>query len=339
LDKGIYGFHMAPIYGEVPTRSRHYAALADYASAREGTHVFFFLKRTIVYGGQIIGSKDYGAFYLNGPYTPMGRLAGSDVYWDESVREIYSPTDKKGVFTRPNLTPPNKTKVCQPYFMRFEDRLGLQGNAILSDQLYFEVGEFPYPLPSNSISGMSFCTLTPGETEIALSLLKNEPIRQIGTHSDEDVNLIGDPIPFEPKYGISSLSEAVSESHLEASVIANPDLLPDYMRPKGATICRQIPISPFKPSQMDRADICYYTEDSIREGTIPNTVIELKNKNAGKRECEQVVRYLDWLYKRLGDEASKIQFYMLAPSYAKTASIPKKYDEQVELISFGDGSK
>jgi RecB family endonuclease NucS len=85
---------------------------------------------------------------------------------------------------------------------------------------------------------------------------------------------------------------------------------------------------------MDRADICYYTDEQIGDGTIPNTVIELKTKRAGSRECNQIVRYLKWLHKRLGNEAERIKFYLLAPSFARTATIPKEYKKQVKLVSF-----
>jgi len=331
LSKGIYGFHMAPVLGEVSSRSMHYAALADYACARRGTQVFFFLEREIIYGGSIVGSKKYGAFWLNGPYSPMGRKAGSQVCWDESVRHIYKPTGRPGIFQRGD-----GREVCQPYLLRFKTNSKIKGNAIKSDQLYFELGEFPYPLPSNSIAGMSFCTLTPAETKIALKLLKDEPIKHYEDETEEDVELEGEPIPFKPEYGITSLKEATSESHMEASVIANPDLLIDEMRPNNATICRQVPISPFKPLNMiDRADICYYyRKDAICGGTIPNVIIELKAKKAGKNECEQAQRYLRWLYRRLGREAEGIELYLLAPSFARTASVEPEFREQIYLVRF-----
>lgn len=330
LSKGIYGFHMAPVLGEVSSRSKHYAALADYACARKGTQVFFFLEREIIYGGSIAGSKKYGAFWLNGPYSPMGRKADSSVCWDESNRHIYQSTGVPGIFQRND-----GEKKCQPYLLRFK-RGKLSGNVIKSDQLYFELDKFLYPLPSNSIAGMSFCTLTPAETKIALKLLKNEPVNHYEAKTDEDVELVGEPISFKPEYGISSLSEATSESHLEASVIANPDLLVDEMRPKNATVCRQVPISPLKPLNMiDRADICYYhRKDAICEGTIPNTIIELKAKKAGKNECEQVQRYLRWLHKRLRGEAERIELYLLAPSFARTVSVEPEFREQIHLVRF-----
>lgn len=337
LDKGVYGFLMPPIFGEVSPRSRHFAALADYACTREGTHVLFFLKRQIVYGGQVVGSKDFGAFYLNGPHSPMGRKARTAVYWDESKRVGYNATRQRGIFEVPDVG-----KRCQPYLLRFQDRIGLKGRTIRSDQLYFELGKYNYPLPSNSISGMGFCTLTPGETDIALSLLKTDSKGMFHGKSHERLAIEGTPVAFEPQYGISNLEEAfrnnlfVNEAHLEASILANPSLLPEELRPRRATICRQVPVSPFKPSQMDRADICYYSEEIIRNGTIPNVLIELKKGRAGTNAIEQVERYLKWLYLVIGDQASRISIYLLAPSFAcSRQSLPRRYRQQVDLVELG----
>ena len=331
LSKGIYGFQMPPIHGEVPKRSKHYAALADYACAREGAHIFFFLKRKIIYGGQIVGSKEYGAFYLNGPYSPLGRRANSKVCWDESSR--YTPTGNPGIFRRSQ----DGKEVCQPYLLMFKDKIGLKGHVIKSDQLYFELGKYPYPLPSNSIVGMGFCTLAPGETEIALSLLEKEPIDCIEPYTDEDIELLCQPPPFSPEYSISSMKEATSEDHLKVSIIANPQLLPEFLQPKNAVICREVPLSPFKPYRwMDRADICYYSDDLIGYGTIPNIVIEVKNKKCGKNEIEQLIRYIKWLYKVLGDEVNKIEFYLIAPTVsikAKSEILPK-FKNKIKFYEF-----
>lgn len=65
LDKGVYGFLMPPVMSNQPSsRSRHYNVLADYACSREGTDVFFFLKRKIVYGGKIyMATESPGLFF------------------------------------------------------------------------------------------------------------------------------------------------------------------------------------------------------------------------------------------------------------------------------------
>jgi len=329
LNRGIYGFHMPPVFGQVSTRSRHYAALADYGCARKDTHVFFFLKREIIYGGQITGSKEYGSFYLNGKYSPLGRNAMATLFWDESNRDCYSSTERKGIFTRPNI---NNNEVCQPYILFFKDRLGLAGNTIASDQLYFNIGKYPFPLPTNSIAGMSFCTMTPFETNIALELLQNESIKTYEYGDYDEVKIIGSPMPYHPRYDIGSLDEVVSESNMEAAVLSNPYLLREELRPdRETTLCRQVPISPFKPFQMDRADICYYKESFFR-GALPYIVIELKNKNAGRTECEQTERYLKWLKKCVPDDSENINIYLLAPGFKRTAGISREFSNQIYLI-------
>lgn len=336
LDKGIYGFLMPPIHEEVPKGSRHYHALADYACAREGTHVVFFLNRKIIYGGQIIGSNKYGSFYLNGCYSPLGKKANADLYWDESQREIYQATSKPGIFNVPDVG--NR---CQPYLIRFADNLGIKGDGISSDQLYWEIGKYRYPLPSNSIAGMSFCTLTPGEIEVAISLIKDNAKFTYSCSSPEDIAIRSKPMIFSPKYAVSNLNVALAESfftseaHLEAFVLANPELLPDELRPNiGDAICRQVPMSPFKPFQMDRANICYYAEPLINDGTLPNTIIELKTKKVGKNDVEQMLRYLKWLYVVLGESASNINVYLCGLSFTKTVEelIPSEFRKQAKLV-------
>lgn len=281
-----------------------------------------------------MGPCDIGAFYLNGPYSPMGRTAGAQLCWDESQRGRYEATKKPGTFVVPEVG-----ERCQPYLLRFEDKIGLKGKTILSDQLYFELGKYSYPLPSNAIQRMGFCTLTPGETDTALSLLRKEPIGCIPTKSSEKLEIQEPLVAFKPEYGISNLSEAfnnnqfVSEAHLEASILANPKIIPEELRPDGATLCRQVPVSPFKPSQMDRADICYFSENRIRDGTIPNVLIELKKERAGKDAIQQVEKYLKWLYLILNDEASEISIYLLAPSLScDKQSLESKYHHQVHLV-------
>ncbi len=336
LDRGVYGFLMPPVYGIVKSRSRHYHALADYACVREGTHVFFFLERKIIYGGQIIGSKNIGAFYINGPYSPIGKNINAPICWDESKRDRYEPTDEAGIFLV------NGERRCQPYLIIFKDYLGLKGKYISSDDLYFELGKYPYPLPSNSIQGMGFCTLTPGEVDIALSLIDNSE-KHFPVHSDEEIFLCETPIPFRKGYGIQNLKNAmessafVNEAHLEFSVIANPELLPSDLRPnENTTICRQVPVSPFKPYQMDRADICYYMGDEIADGTLPNKIIELKKEKANKGAIEQTCRYLKWLYKIAPNDAKNIEIYLVAASFSKLCRVPSEYKDQIHLKSLHD---
>lgn len=330
LDEGVYGQHMTPQRGEPSSHSAHYRTLADYATARDGKHVFFFLDREIYYGGQLIGSEEHGAFYINGPMSPMGRVADAPVVWDESARDAYEVAAGPGVFDAGG----DRGKKCQPFLVRFEDERGMAGRYIVSDQLYFELGEYPYPLPSNSIAGMGFCTITPGETNILLDLIETEYEGKVEPKSEEPVTLMGDPIPYSPDLGVDSPIEAHPEAHLEASVIADPNLLPDRLRANGATICRQVPISPFKPSNIDQADVCYFADDKIRDGTIPNTVIELKIDKAGKGAALQVKRYLQWLYDRLESDAEGIDVFVYAPGFTSTFDgyLPDEFLKQIQKV-------
>jgi hypothetical protein len=307
--------------------------LADYGCARSGTHVFFFLKRHIVYGGQISGSQKHGAFCLNGSHSPLGKKANAPLVWDESKRTKYRSTETAGVFRRPQI---NAIEVTQPYLILFEDKLGLKGRSVLSDDLYFEIGEFPYPLPTNSISGMGFCTMTPAEVSCCLRLLQREPTRPFDIQSDERVFLLQKPLAFSPEFGLSALKDAESESHAEASCLCNPNLLPSELRPDTATLCRQVPISPFKPFQMDRADICYYFEEPIAGGSIPNVIIELKNKRFGRAGANQVLRYAKWLRRRVRDDAERIMIYALAPSFTEdwNSEVPVEYKDQIKPATF-----
>lgn len=143
-------------------------------------------------------------------------------------------------------------------------------------------------------------------------------------------------MPFSPDLGIQTLQTAENEAHLEASILANPTLLPESLRPGQVTLCRQVPMSPFKPSEMDRADICYYSDDEIRHGSIPNTLIELKVGRARAREAEQVSRYVKWLDRRLGHDSYAIRFVLLALECdLRGWNANSEYKARINACSFG----
>lgn len=337
LKNGIYGFLMSPTEGEISSRSNHYKVLSDYGCLREGTHVFFFLKRTIIYGGQIIGSKENGSFYLNGKNSPLCRRANANLSWDESKRENYNSTYKKGIFKIDE-----ERERCQPYIIKFEDYKGIKGNYIVSDELYFKVGKYPYPLPSNSMQDMGFCILTPGEVEIAIELLSSSK-NKFDTEDVEDISIKEPLTLFSPYYGIVSLKDenVINESHLEFSLISNKELLANLVDlPEEYLLSRQVPISPFKPYQMDRADICVYdTGKPINEGTLPNIIIELKKDKANKYALYQVERYLKWLDILIEDkeEFRNIKAYIIADGFTNNMEellTKSNYMAQISLINY-----
>lgn len=328
LDKGLYGFLMKPVMVPKPTaQSRYYAILADYACSREGTDVFFFLKRKIVYGGKIYGNKEIGSFYLNGQTSPLGRKADAELFWDESVR--YIATDKPGVFK----VAKNGVDKAQPFMFQFY-RNENTGKYIISDDLYFELGKYPYPLPSNSMQGMGFCTLTPGEVK-TLNELISQSEEMIEFEGVGDIDKQGEETVF--NQGLISLDEdLVNEAQLEFTILASLNPFAEFLT-DDYVLCRQVPLSPFKPSQMDRADICLYSMNSpIKNGTVPNVVIELKKEKATKAAYKQVTRYLKWLETITDKEDfKKVSVYIIAPQIGRIRknAVDLKYEDKIRMYS------
>ena len=332
LKHGIYGFLMSPVsLGKKPSWI-HFAALSDYACAREGTHVFFFLKRRIIYGGTVTGNKDVASFYFNGTNSPIGRQQNAPLFWDESQREIYEKTDSNGIFKVVGVGIKS-----QPYVLKFKTDDNITCKRIESDELYFELGNYNFPLPSNSIRGMSFCTLTPGETLDLLRIisLSHDKVSLSGT---EEFAVNGEGLIFQTDF--VDFLQFQYESELEFNIlsdIANIKPLEEMNKVEHFSLCRQVPIRPFKPEGMDQADICLYsTVNPIKNGLIPNVIIELKKDKANFHAYDQVIRYLRWLHKITCDEEfERIQAMIIAPSF--TENIAKNsngiFDSKIQLYS------
>lgn len=336
LDRGIYGQYAPPEHEEPSSYSNHYRVLADYACAEPGDHVFFFRERHFYYGGRLRDPGTGSAFFINGQYSPIGRATDAPLVWDESQRAKYDavPGDP-GLFevTRQGTT---QTR-CHPFLVLFDDPEDMAGTFIRSDELYFELGAYPYPLPSNTMTGMGFRSVTPQTTEILLELLRDEPAGRYDADPDEDLTLSGDPVPFDPEFIVDSCEAAHPESHLEAAVLADPSLLPAELQPEAATVCRQVPVSPLKPRNMDETDICYYGDPAIEEGALPTQVLELKNTKAGKSAATQVARYLRWLKMQLSSaDYEAIDVAILAPEYTGTfdSYIPSEYQSDYSKFTF-----
>ncbi len=294
LKNEVYGFLIKPLKKDRPAaQSSYFKVLADYACSRQGTKVFFFLDRKIVYGVEIIGSEDEASFYLNGDTSPLGRNCNAKLFWDESSR--YAATNEPGVFIV------NGSEKSQPFILKFKTN-GHTGKYIVSDELYFELGNYSYPLPSNTVQGMVFCTLTPGETSVCCELLKQS--NNVIDFSDAK-NLTTQEAATLFRSNMINSKDFISESELEFNIVANLKSISKCvdLENNDYVICRQVPISPFKPMNIDRADICLYdTNNLILNGTIPNVVIELKKDIANYHAYEQVTRYLKWLEKVINDE-------------------------------------
>lgn len=335
LDKGVYGFLMPPVMTDRPSsRSRHYHILADYACSREGTDVFFFLKRKIVYGGKVYGNRDSGSFYLNGATSPLGRAANAELFWDESVRAKYFETETPGVFRIER----NGGMKSQPFMFQFRQNED-SGKYIVSDDLYFELGKYPYPLPSNSMQGMGFCTLTPGEVATLHSLI-SQSNQRIHFEGEGEVDKTGESFLFDSEL-VSVNDDLVNEAQLEFTILSSIEPFADFLHDE-YVLCRQVPISPFKPSEMDRADICLYSlSNPIKNGTIPNVIIELKKDAGNKAAYEQVERYLKWVKNiTTPEEYSRIKAYIIAPRITRirAASVSEEYKDKILMYSMSVNS-
>jgi hypothetical protein len=333
LHNGIYGQHMKVDNCGPKPPDVHYKALADYSCVRDGTHVFFFLDREIYYGGQVDGSSEHAAFYLNGDRSPLGNEANASLGWDES--RLYEATNTPGVFRH------NDVERCQPYLIQFEDRNGLRGRYIRSDEFYYELAWYPYLLPGNTIAGMGFCVLTPGETQDLLRLLEDDPVGECDPAPPVEVER-GYLPPYDPEYDIDRLEAARFESHLEAALAANPALRPESLQSTNP-VCRQVPISPPRPGTPDQADLCFYPHDAPEAGRLPKHIVELKRPknperggNGGRaddREGRKIARYLDALHGLIGDDANQISVTVLADRFkdgTHPQSKPPYFTDEIE---------
>ena len=236
-------------------------------------------------------------------------------------------SDKKGVFRV------NGSDKAQPFILQFIQNKDT-GKYIISDDLYFELGKYPYPLPSNSMQGMGFCTLTPGEVSTLLKLIKNSSFC-IDYSTCENIEKGTDETLFDEKL-IDIKDNFINEAQLEFTILASLKPFYDFLS-DDYILCRQVPISPFKPMDMDRADICLYSmENPIKDGTIPNVVIELKRGCANFHAYEQAVRYLKWIDRITTDEEfSNVQTFVIANSFNKIRKekVDTCYEDKIKIFS------
>ena len=352
MENGIYGFLMAPVYEDGPdSHSKHYAILSDYACCEEGTEIFFFNKRTITYGGTITATNnDDPVFYLNGDTSPLGREANSKLYVE--MKDRYGTTDKEGVYDFGKNRKGEDILKSMPFIIEFDNNRPLSGKQISSDELYFELGNYNYPFPSNSIQGKGFCTLTLKETKILMDLLERSNTKlEISDEFTNDTKIIDEEKVIFQSSWVDENNRS-NESHLEFNLLAKkkrldeiiykslPDIhRDDYIR------CRQVPMCPFRPIQFDMADICLYSRNyPIKDYTLPNIIIELKNKEANYKAYEQVTKYLRWIKQIAPEEFNKVKAIIIAPRFVRTLTkrdltkrgISLEYDDAIVLYSLDE---
>ena len=336
LKYGIYGFYMKPIFeGQPSSQSRHYAILSDYACCEEGTHIFFFYNRYVYYGGKVSDENkdDSPIFYLNGKTSPLGKKANAEFYYEETLPKLKEETYII-----------NDDEKAMPFTIEFEVDDELTGKKISVDDLYWELSQYNYPLPINSIQGLAMATLTPKETEILLDLLKNsdERIKTKRIFKEPKINKTK-KTKFSKE--LVERDEQINESHLEFLLLSQIELIKKIVPEGEYAKCRQIPLCPFKSESYDRIDIALYDKNNkIKDGTLPNVIIELKNKDVSFNEYKQVNRYLEWLERISDDEFEKIKAILIGPKISrnlnkrqlKLKGIDTKYFEKIKLVKLDD---
>jgi hypothetical protein len=332
LKHGVYATLLRDWTASSKKSSKHFAALCDYCTLRPGSEIFFFLKRKFVYGGRVSRPKDYAselaAFHLNGAESKWGNGTGAPLLWDESNRARYSAT-------RPGfISVPGVGERFQPYLLKFETDEDLTGRWVWADELYWGTAkQHMFPLPSNSMQGMSFCILSPAEVTLAKSLLTRDRKRI----SLEDVegsvcqtayapSLANNPFAALPASLSEAYSRAFNENELEAFLLGNPKLLEPAIRlGEGDVLSRQVPLCPFKSGGMDRADIVVYSNDE-RYAALPRAIVEVKLGEANAKCYRQLARYLEWLaVVRTVDFARNVDAVLVAAKPHRKAKPPKEW--------------
>lgn len=306
---GVYGQKLRIGTDGEPNPETYLRALADHACVRGGDHLFFRCGGRFYYGGRVDGPTEHAAFVLNGPRGLLGKRAEAPLVWNESVWEALEPPAREGLDSA--VRPP----VCQPFLLRFRDWFHLRGRWIDEYRYYLALGDYNYLLPStHDPSGMT--SISPGETDVLLRLLSKEADGELDPPDDVPFNLRDEPTPYEPALG-PKLEGARSRDGLIAAVLANPQKLPWWARPRGAGIARDVPISPYRRRNVETADIAYYSERRVREGTVPDRLFYLDTEPAGEQLSRRIKCQYQWLEQLLGDDIHEIAF--VAGSHAGTS--------------------
>lgn len=351
LINGIYGFLMTATFDKNKPRtlSNPYSVLADYACCKQGTHIFLFSKRMVTYGGVITENNENNpVFYLNGKNNLFGEKANLKRYID--MDELYTDflTEQEGVYELEGRY--GKQLKGMPFIIEFDNKTELSGKQINVDELYFELGKYNFPLPSNAIQGKGMCTLTPYETNTLLKLIKEKgtPLPKIDNSEIKLAKIHPEnKTIFTNEFIIDRLEkkEWDVESELEFLLLSTEDKLKEIIPAGNYTKTRQIPLCPFKPQNLDYADICLYDSNNpIKDGAIPNVIIELKKDYANYAAYDQVNKYLRWLEQITTESEFELinafiiakEFKLISFEKLKQKGISLKYNDKIKLYSLAE---
>jgi len=307
LASGFYGPAMRVGPDGEPDAARYLDALIEMAAGRRGDHVFFRTQNRFVYGGQLRGASDHAAISLNGRRGLLGKRANAPCVIPESGVEPSEPPRFEG------LDSARQTRRCRPLFVRFRDELGLAGRWIDEYELYFALGDYAYLLPTTWMN-TGMVAISPGETNRLIELVRDDPSGVIGHDENDVIDRCEEPIPHDPDYGPDLLGARTQEGLL-AAALADPSQLSVGLPPRGASIAQRVPISPFRPRDVEFADVGWYTGRSINGGTLPDVLLYLDDEPAGAALRHRIDIQQAWLERLLGDGARAIDRFVAAPAF------------------------
>lgn len=307
LAYGVYGKKLRLGTDDDPNPESYVRTLAEYAACRQGDHVFFRCRGRFYYGGRVLGSASHGAFYINGRRGLLGKRAEAPIVWDESRWNRFEPPAREG------LDSASRPPVCQPFLLRFRDWMQFRGRWIDEDAFYFALRDYNHLLPTTWMTSNMVST-SPGETEVLLDGLMREPGGELSPVVGRDVDFAEEPIAYDPSYG-PDLSGARSREDLLAAALADPSQLPGRVRPDGSAIGHRVPVTPHRPRDVESADVGYYSDRRLRDGTLPDVLVYLDAEPAGAETGRRIERQHRWLTSLLGDDVRDVEFYAVAPAF------------------------
>lgn len=218
--------------------------------------------------------------------------------------------------------------------------MNLKGRWIDENEFYFALRDYNYLLPTTWRASTMFA-ISPGETELLLNIMMRKSEGTLAVTDDPTIELPTEPTPYEPIYG-PNLTGARTQDGLVAAALADPSRLPAKTRPDGDAIGYNVPISPYRTSEIPAADIGYFSDCPMKDGTLPNTLLYLDAKPAGEEMRRRIDRQYQWLKSLLGTDVHEIEIYAIAPEFTagfhepeckQTSAVP----EEVQIKISGSG--
>lgn len=306
LSSGVYGLKLRLGPPDDPNLGPYVRALEAYASCRRDDHVFFHTGDRFVYAGRVRGSDRYGAFHLNGRRGFLGRRAAAPLVWGGTA------PGPLGTHSQDSTDITGRRRISCPFLLRFGDYLGLAGRWVDGHSVYLSLGDYPHLLPI-TWTRSRMISISPGETKRLLSLFVEDSAGCLPAVAEMDSSVSDEAVPYDPRYGPNYQGANTTEG-LTAALLAHPFQLPSLRPPAHAVIAHQVPISPYRPSDVPTVDVAWYTDQSPRDGTIPDVLLFVSVEPAGLDLARRIERQHAWLERLIG-AVGDVEIKAVAPEF------------------------